>query len=293
MNISQNSIDSLNAVLTVTIEKNDYKEKVENTLKNYRKTANIKGFRKGQVPMSFIKKQYEKAVIFDEVNQLLQSGINDYIQKENLSILGNPLPKTQEDFDWDAEKLNFEFEIGLAPDFKLDLAKVKIEAYKVEVNDEEIDKYVNNFAKRFGSMKSLEKVEEGEVNIKVQVKELDGDKNEVENGLDTETFLFVEELAKPKKFIGKKVNDVVTAKMKEISEDNAKLETIFGLTQEEISDFKGLLQLTITEITKMENSPIDSSLFDKVYGEGAVTTEEEFRQRIKEEAEKMYSRETD
>ncbi|MDX9705249.1 MAG: trigger factor family protein, partial [Weeksellaceae bacterium] len=215
MNISQNSIDSLNAVLTVTIEKNDYKEKVENTLKNYRKTANIKGFRKGQVPMSFIKKQYEKAVIFDEVNQLLQSGINDYIQKENLSILGNPLPKTQEDFDWDAEKLNFEFEIGLAPDFKLDLAKVKIEAYKVEVNDEEIDKYVNNFAKRFGSMKSLEKVEEGEVNIKVQVKELDGDKNEVENGLNTETFLFVEELAKPKKFIGKKVNDVVTAKMKE------------------------------------------------------------------------------
>lgn len=293
MNISQNSIDSLNAVLTVTIEKNDYKEKVENTLKNYRKTANIKGFRKGQVPMSFIKKQYEKAVIFDEVNQLLQSGINDYIQKENLSILGNPLPKTQEDFDWDAEKLNFEFEIGLAPDFKLDLAKVKIEAYKVEVNDEEIDKYVNNFAKRFGSMKSLEKVEEGEVNIKVQVKELDGDKNEVENGLNTETFLFVEELAKPKKFIGKKVNDVVTAKMKEISEDNAKLETIFGLTQEEISDFKGLLQFTIAEITKMENSPIDSSLFDKVYGEGAVTTEEEFRQRIKEEAEKMYSRETD
>lgn len=293
MNISQNSTDNLSAILTVTIAKEDYKEKVENTLKSHRKNASIKGFRKGQVPMGLIRKKYEKAVIFDEVNQLLQSGVNDYIQKENLSILGNPLPKENENFDWEAEELSFEFEIGLAPDFKLDLSKIEIEAYKVEVDDTEIDKYVNNFAQRFGTVKPLDKVEEGEVNIKVQVKELDADKNEVENGLDKSTFLFVEDLTKPKKFIGKKVGEVIVTKMNEISEDSSKLETIFGMSSETITDFKGLLQFTINEITKMEASPIDTSLFDKVYGEGTVTNEEEFRQKIKEESEKVYSRETD
>src|SRR5690625_5852196 len=104
MNITQNNIDDLNAVLTVIIEKEDYQEKVEKVLKDYRKNATIKGFRKGQVPMSFIKKQHEKAVIFDEVNQLLQQGINEHIQKEKISILGNPLPIADESFDWEDRK---------------------------------------------------------------------------------------------------------------------------------------------------------------------------------------------
>ena len=168
MNITQNNIDDLNAVLTVIIEKEDYQEKVEKVLKDYRKNATIKGFRKGQVPMSFIKKQHEKAVIFDEVNQLLQQGINEHIQKEKISILGNPLPIADESFDWDADQLKFEFELGLAPEFDVDLSKVEVETYKVKVDEEEVQKYVENFAKRFGSMKSLDKVaKDGEVNIKV------------------------------------------------------------------------------------------------------------------------------
>ncbi len=291
MNITQNSIDDLNAVLTVTIEKNDYKEKVDKALNNYRKNATIKGFRKGQVPMSFVKKQFEKSIIFDEVNQLLQAGINDYIQKEKISILGNPLPKTQDDLDWDADTLNFEFELGLAPDFKVDLNKIKTETYKIEVNDEEIQKYVDNFAKRFGTMKTLEKVEEG-ANVKVLMKELDADKNEVE-GSEKESYLFVDELAKPKKFIGKKVGDVIVVKAKEISEDSVNLEQILSWTPEKAAEFDGQLQFEILEITAMEPSAVDQSLFDKVYGEGAVNNEKEFRQKIKEEAEKMYIRETD
>lgn len=291
MNITQNSIDDLNAVLTVTIEKDDYKEKVDKALNNYRKNASIKGFRKGQVPMSFVKKQFEKSIIFDEVNQLLQTGLNDYIQKEKISILGNPLPKTQDDMDWDAETLNFEFELGLAPDFKVDLTKIKTESYKIEVNEEEIQKYVDNFAKRFGTMKTLEKVEEG-ANIKVLMKEIDADKNEVE-GSEKETYLFVDELAKPKKFIGKKAGDAVTVKAKEISEDTVSLEQILNWTPEKATGFNGQLQFEILEITAMEPSAVDQSLFDKVYGEGAVSGEKEFRQKIKDEAEKMYARETD
>lgn len=294
MNITQNNIDDLNAVLTVIIEKEDYQEKVEKVLKDYRKNATIKGFRKGQVPMSLIRKQHEKAVIFDEVNQLLQQGINEHIQKEKISILGNPLPIADESFDWDADQLKFEFELGLAPEFDVDLSKVEVETYKVKVDEEEVQKYVENFAKRFGSMKSLDKVaKDGEVNIKVIIKELDEDKKVVEGGLEKETFLFTEEIANAKDFHGKKVGDVVVVNSKDLYEDPMNLENTLGLTAEEIATFDKNLEVTIKEITAMEASEINQELFDKVYGEGAVKDEAEFRQKIREEAEKMYARETD
>lgn len=283
MNITRNSIDDLNAVLTISIEKEDYKEKVEKALDNYRKTATIKGFRKGQVPMSFVRKQFEKSIIFDEVNQLLQKGINDYIQKEQISILGNPLPKQQDDIDWDADKMEFEFELGMAPEFDIDLSKIKTTGYKVNVTGEEVQKYVDNFARRFGTLKPLEVVEEG-ANIKVEIKT---------EGVEKESFLFADEIAKPKKFIGKKVGDVIKVKAKDLYEDSANLEQLLGKSAEEIKDFDSEIEFTIKEITKIENSEMNQEFFDKVYGEGVVSSEEEFRQKIKDESEKMYVRETD
>lgn len=288
MNITQNSKEALTAMLTVTIEKSDYADKVDKALNNYRKNATIKGFRKGQVPMSFVKKQYEQSAIYDEVNQLLQTGINDYIQKEKIAILGNPLPKVNEKMDWNADELVFEFEVGLAPEFDVDLKKLSVEAYKVNVGDDEVQKYVDNFAERFGSMKSLDAVTEGKVNIKVQIKELN-----TEEGIDKESFLFTEELANAKDFIGKKIGDVVVVNAQKLYEDPMSLESTLGLTAEEVADFNGDLEITIKEITVMEPSAIDQSLFDKVYGENAVADEAAFRQKIKEEAEKMYAKETD
>lgn len=294
MNISHQSIDKLNSVLTISIDKSDYKEKVEKTLNDYRKGASIKGFRKGHVPMSYVKRQFEKSIIFDEVNQLLQTGINDFIQKEKISILGNPLPKEQNDFDWDAETLNFEFELGLAPEFKVDLSKIKVDTYKIKVGEDEISKYVNNFAKRYGTIKSIDTVEEGnEINIKAQIKQLDKDKNIVEDGFNKETYLFTDELATPKKFIGKKVGDQVIVKIKDFSEDSSVLENILGLDAEEQKQFDGLIQVTINEVSKHEPATINQDLFDKIYGEGVVKDEMEFRNKVKEEAEKMYERETD
>lgn len=294
MNITQNNIDDLNAVLTVVIEKDDYQEKVEKVLKDYKKNTTIKGFRKGQVPMSLIRKQHEKAIVFDEVNQLLQKGINDHIQNEKISILGNPLPIADEAFDWDSDQLEFKFELGLAPEFDVDLSKVEVETYKVKVDDEEVQKYVENFAKRFGSMKSLEKVaKEGEVNIKVILKELDEDNKIVEGGLEKETFLFTEEIANAKDFYGKKPGDVIVVNSKDLYEDPMKLENILGVSAEEVAEFDKNLEVTIKEITMMESSEVNQELFDKVYGEGTVKDETEFRQKIREEAEKMYSRETD
>lgn len=277
MNITRNSIDDLNAVLTISIEKEDYKGKVEKALENYRKTATIKGFRKGQVPMSFVRKQFEKNMIFEEVNQLLQNGINDYIQKEQISILGNPLPKQQDNIDWDADQLVFEFELGMAPEFDIDLSKIETTGYKVNVTEEEVQKYVDNFTQRFGTLKPLEAVEEGS-NIKVELKAGDVEK---------ETFLFADELKASKKFIGKKVGDVIKVKSKDLYEDAENLNQLLE------GDYDGDIEFTIKEITKTEKSEINQDLFDKVYGEGVVSTEKEFRQKIKEESEKMYVRETD
>ena len=117
MNITKEQVDALNAVVTIAISKDDYKQKVDKTLQDYRKNANIPGFRKGAVPMSLIQKQYGKAVLLDEVNKLLQSSLNDYLVAEKLDILGNPLPKVTEDFNWDSDDFSFEFELGLAQCF--------------------------------------------------------------------------------------------------------------------------------------------------------------------------------
>ncbi|GGF09508.1 trigger factor [Chishuiella changwenlii] len=281
MNITKNTTDNLNAVLTVTVDKADYQEKVVDVLNQYRKTANIKGFRKGQVPMSFIKKQYEQAVIFDTVNDLLQKSVSDYINTEKLSILGNPVP-VMNDIDWDAEQLNFDFELGLAPEFDVDLSKVEIETYKVKVADDEVQKYVDNFASRFGSLKSLAEAE-AEAVLKVDAK-VEG--QEEANA----TFVRLEDLKDASAFIGKKVGDVVEVNSNDI------FDTVEEATQElktEVTEAGVNVSYTIKEINKAEKAEINQELFDKVYGEGSVDSEEAFRNKIKEESENMYSKEAD
>ncbi|WP_353165177.1 trigger factor [Empedobacter brevis] len=280
MNITKNTTDKLNAVLTVTVDKADYQEKVVDVLNQYRKTANIKGFRKGQVPMSFVKKQYEQAVIFDTVNEILQKSVSDYINTEKLSILGNPVPVIK-DVDWDADQLSFDFELGLAPEFDVDLSKVEVESYKVKVADDEIQKYVDNFASRFGSLKSLTEAE-AEAVLKVEAA--------IEGQESKPTFIRLEELKDASAFIGKKVGDVVEVNSNDIF-DTA--EEAAQQLNTEVSEEGTKVAYTIKEINKAEKAEVNQELFDKVYGEGAVDTEEAFRNKIKEESENMYSKESD
>ncbi len=280
MNITKNTTDNLNAVLTVTIDKADYQEKVVDVLNQYRKTANIKGFRKGQVPMSFVKKQYEQAIIFDTVNELLQKSVSEYINTEKLSILGNPVP-VMKDVDWDAEQLSFDFELGLAPEFDVDLSKVDVESFKVKVEDEEIQKYVDNFAARFGSLKSLAEAE-AEAVLKVDA--------QVEGEEAKPTFVRLEDLKDTAAFIGKKVGDVVEVNSNDI------FDTTEEATQQlntEVAEGGVNVTYTIKEINKAEKAEVNQELFDKVYGEGTVDSEEAFRNKIKEESENMYSKESD
>jgi len=279
MNITKNTTDKLNAVLTVTVDKADYQEKVVDVLNQYRKTANIKGFRKGQVPMSFVKKQYEQAVVFDTVNEILQKSVSEYINTEKLSILGNPVP-VMKDVDWDADQLSFDFELGLAPEFDVDLSKVEVDSYKVKVADDEIQKYVDNFAARFGSLKSLTEAE-AEAVLKVEAA--------VEGQEAKPTFIRLEELKDASAFIGKKAGDVVEVNSNDIF-DTA--EEAAQQLNTEVSEEGTNVTYTIKEINKAEKAEVNQELFDKVYGEGAVDSEEAFRNKIKEESENMYNKES-
>ena len=153
MNISKEQLDDLNAVVTVDIAKADYTDKVENILKDYRKNANIPGFRKGHVPMGLVKKQYGKAVLVDEVNKLLQDALNKYLTEEKLDVLGNPLPKDQDNFNWDADDYSFEFELGLAPKFEVKFnGKKAITHYKIVASDEMIDNQIKTIQKQYGKL---------------------------------------------------------------------------------------------------------------------------------------------
>jgi len=290
MNFTKSQIDDLNAVLTVTVNKEDYAEKVATSLKNYRKTANVPGFRKGQVPMGMIKKQYEMPLVYEEVNKLLQTGVENYLRENKLNILGQPLPKADENFNWEADELNFSFDLGLAPELDLDLKNVEIPYHKIEVSEEDIDKYVDNFATRYGKMSAADEVKEGAV-MKGVFHEVDEKGEVVEGAEHYHSTLRFDDLKAKEAFEGKKVEDKIVISSKDLLEDEAMLADTLGL--EDIEDFDKRLQYKINEIVNQEKAAIDQELFDKVYGEGVVDSEEAFRAKVKEEAEKMYEGEAD
>ena len=189
MNVTQNKIDDLNTIVKITIKPEDYKPNVEKSLNDYRKKLNMPGFRKGKAPMSIVKKQYEGAVTFEEINKVLNDALSNFISENKLSILGQPLPKTNNDFDANAKEMTFEFELGLAPEFKVDLSKAKIPYYKIEATNKEIDDTVARIQTQFGEIKDADQIEEGG-NFVGEVNEIDMEGNIVEGGKNT-TFTFL------------------------------------------------------------------------------------------------------
>ncbi len=289
MNITKESIDALNAVVKVEIAAADYQNKVEEILQDYRKKADIPGFRKGHVPMGMVKKQYGKSIMIDEVNKLLQESLNSYLVEEKLDILGNPLPKMQEDFDWDTQDYSFEFELGLAPQFDVDLsAKKKITQYNIVADDELLNKEVENLQKRFGKLVAQDEVVEG-VNI---AGTFVNEEKSLEKKSTIELASIKGKLNK-KKFIGKKVGDVVELKSKGLFDDSHKLMGALGLSHDEIQDLDIPLTFTIEEINITELAEINQELFDKIFGEGVVKSQEELISKIKEDAEKQFQTQAD
>ncbi len=289
MNITKNQVDALNAVVTVAITKEDYKNNVEKVLQDYRKNANIPGFRKGAVPMSIIQKQYGKAVLLDEVNKLLQTKLNDYLVEEKLDILGNPLPKVTEDFNWDADDYSFDFEIGLAPEFSVDLtAKNDIVKYNITADDKMLDEQVERIQKQYGKLVSKDTVEEGDDIRGTFTNEEKG----INNSVNITTDIFKDKKT-AKKFIGKKVGDVVELSTKGLFDDDHKLMDYLKVSHDDVHGLDITINFTIEEINTSEKAELNQELFDKLFGEGNVSSVEELKQKIKEDAEQQFATQAD
>ncbi len=289
MNITKENVDTLNAVLKVEISATDYQDKVAEILKDYRKKADVPGFRKGNVPIGMIKKQYGKSVMIDEINKLLQESLNKYLIDEKLDILGNPLPKIEEDFSWDTEDYCFEFDLGLAPEFEIDLNSIKkITKFNIVADEEMLDKEVKNLRSRFGKLITKEVVSK-EVTI---VGSFKNEEEAIDNKY-TFTFESIKGKKNQKKFIGAKVGDVIELSSKDLFDDENKLVGALGLSQDKIKDLDISLTLTVEEINFTELAEINQELFDKVFGEGIVKSEKELRARIKEDAEKQFVSQSD
>lgn len=289
MNITRENIDALNAVVTVDIAKDDYNNKVQKILTDYKKTANIPGFRKGQVPMGMVKKQYGKAVLIEEVNKLLQESLNKYLSEEKLDVLGQPLPKTQNDINWEGDDFSFEFELGLAPKFDVDLeGKKAITHYTIVADDKMIDEQVERVQKQYGKLISQDTVEADS--------EITGVFKNEEEGIENTTTLTLDKFkgkATEKKFVGAKVGDVITLKTKGLYEDDHELMHALKVEHDKAHGLEIEVTFEITEINKRELADLNQELFDKMFGEGVVKSAEELKAKIKEDAEKQFVQQSD
>jgi trigger factor len=289
MNITKNNVDALNAVVTVEVSKSDYAGKVEKVLADYRKNASIPGFRKGAVPMSLIQKQYGKAVLLEEVNKVLQENLNKFLAEEKLDILGNPLPKVTEDFNWDVEDYKFEFELGLAPEFSVDLtAKNDLVQYKIIADDKMLNDQVARIQKQYGKLIAKDTVEEGN--------DVSGFFTNEEKGINNRTTISLDVFADKKTakaFIGKKVGDVITLNTKGLFDDDHKLMDYLAVGHDDVHGLDVDVTFTIDEVTTHEPAVLDQELFDKLFGPKVITSVDELKAKIKENVENQFVQQAD
>jgi len=289
MNITKTQVDALNAIVTVAIAKEDYTDKVNKVLADYKKNAAISGFRKGAVPMSLIQKQYGKAVLLEEVNKVLQTSLNNYLTAEKLDILGNPLPKLTESIDWDAENFSFDFELGLAPQFSVDLsAKNNVTKFKVIADDKMLNDQVDRIAKQYGKLISQDKVEEGFDVVGTFTNEEKGINAPANFALD----IFADKKV-AKSFIGKKVGDVVAIGTKGLFDDDHKLMDYLKVGHDDVHGLDITVNFTIEEINSTERAELNQELFDKLFGAGVVSSVEDVKAKIKEDAEAQFAQQAD
>ncbi len=289
MNITRENIDAVNAVLKVDIAREDYSDKVEKILTDYRKSANIPGFRKGHVPMTMVKKQYGKAVLVDEVNKLLQDALNKYLTEEKLDVLGNPLPKAQDDLDWDADSFTFEFELGLAPKFEVELkGKDAITHYNIVADEKMIDDQIEHIRKQYGKLISQDAVTKDSEIIGVFVNE----EKEINNKA-TFTLDKIKSKTAEKSLLGAKVGEVVTLKTKDLFKDDHDLMSYLKVAHDDAHDLDVEVTFTIEEVNTRELADLDQELFDKLFGENIVSSVTELKAKIKEDSEKQFGQQGD
>lgn len=300
MKVSFENPDKINGLLTITVEEDDYKSEVDKTLKDYRKKANVPGFRPGQVPMGMIKRQFGGAVKMDAVNKIVGEQINKYIADNKINMLGQPLAsEAQQPQDLEKEApYTFIFDIAVAPEFDIELtAKDKIDYYDITVDDALIDRQVEMFASRLGKNADVEEYADGDV-VKGDLRELDEKGNTKENGLTVEAAMvmpeYIKAAAQKKLFKGAKVGDVITFNPRKAYKDrDAELASLLKVGKDKLAEHEGDFSYQITNIQRFENHPVDQELFDQTFGKGQVKDEKEFRAKIAEGLKKQLEMDSD
>ena len=295
MKVTFENPDKVNGLMTITVEEADFKENVEKTLKNYRKKANIPGFRPGQVPMNIIRRQMGTSVKVDEINKLVGQEIYKYVQENNIKMLGDPLPSEKQqavDVEKDAP-YSFVFDIAVAPEFEIKLnGHDKVDYYTIKVDDKLIDQQIEMYASRGGHYDKVESYEDNDM-LKGDLRELDADGNTKEDGITVEGAIMLPNYIKvdgqKKLFEGCKLGDIITFNPKKAyPESTGEISSLLKISREEAENITSDFSYQITEISRYVKADVNQELFDQVFGEGAVKSETEFRDRIAENLKAQF-----
>ena len=300
MKVTFENPDKVNGLMTITVEEADFKENVEKTLKNYRKKANIPGFRPGQVPMGMIRRQVGTSVKVDEINKLVGQEIYKYVQENNIQMLGDPLPSEKQqpvDVEKDAP-YTFVFDIAVAPEFEIKLnGHDKVDYYTIKVDDKLIDQQVEMYASRSGHYDKVEKYEDNDM-LKGDLRELDADGNTKEGGITVEAAIMLPNYIKvddqKKLFEGCKLGDIITFNPKKAyPENNGEISSLLKISREEAENITADFSFQITEISRYVKADVNQDLFDQVFGKDVVKDEKEFRERIAEGMKAQFAVDSD
>ncbi|MGZ3898687.1 MAG: trigger factor [Bacteroidia bacterium] len=293
MNITKQDIDSLNAEIKIHLTPSDYETRVNEAIKKVQRQASMPGFRPGKVPSGLIKKQYGTQIMVDEINKILNDAIYKYIEENKIDILGNPLPKDQTSVDFEKQKeFEFVYELGLAPQFNVNLDSKNTFTFKtVKVDDELVEKYVKDVRRNYGKPVNPDVAGEKDV-VFVDINELDENGNIKAGGIFKSTSVSAERIKNENakaKILGVKKEDKVVVNVDELYETALDKSVSLGVDKETAENTHCNLQLTVKNIARLEDAELNEELFNKVYGEGNVKTEEEFRNKIREELALMFN----
>src|ERR1700712_163088 len=300
MNISQEKIDSLNAVVKININPEDYQPRVEKAIKEQAKKAKLPGFRPGMVPAAHIKKMYGKSILVDEINNMLSDTLNKYLEDEQLEVLGQPLPKLEDakEYNWDfADNFEFNYEVGLAPDFNVNFSSNdKLTQYVIKVDDETLASRIKNIRRSYGKMTNPDVSADDDV-LYSELVQLSPDGSVFEDGISNTASVRLDQIVDEKikaSLIGLKKGDELTLDLqKAFDNDAAKVAGLLKIDEETAADLKSDFRLTVKNVNRLEEADLNQEFFDKLFGEGVVTTEEEFRAKITEEIEGMMQQDSE
>lgn len=293
MKVTAKNHDDVSALLTVTLEKSDYKEKVEKQLINYAKNAQVPGFRKGKVPLSMVRKQYEAGIAFEEINKQVSDALNNYINENKLRLVGQPVPQPVNDFNHNAEQLEVAFEVGYEPEFTIDLAKYEAPHYKVSASEKEINKSIENMQKRFAEQVPQDKItKDSYINFEITQVVEEGAEGEHNHAPKMAT-ITAENKAAFKLLKGLKMDESVKVSKETLAADED-LAKELGFAKEEVEHLHHAeVEVKVKDFYSLNLAELNQELFDKVYGEGNIKTEEELKDKVKAELDEYFQQNAD